>query len=155
MTKLLVTGSQAQVIRREPYRLLFPLGVLLTWCGVLPWLTNAVWGVPAWPAIFHSIAQVEGFLACFVVGFLFTMIPRRTGTAPPTSWELVLGASMPVVITAAAWWGAVAFSQIAWLMLLGTLLRFLRRCARGRAASRPCGRRPARPHCPDRRAGRA
>ncbi len=129
-------GPEVGVLRREPYRLLFPIGILLTWCGVLPWLTNAVWGVPAWPAIFHSIAQVEGFLASFVVGFLFTMIPRRTGTAPPSAWELALGASMPVAITVAVWWHAVALSQLAWLVLLGTLLQFLVRRARRRDAAR-------------------
>ncbi|HEY4731596.1 MAG TPA: hypothetical protein VIH41_10735, partial [Myxococcales bacterium] len=35
-------GRLAVVLRREPYRLLFPLGAVLAWAGVLPWLFFAL-----------------------------------------------------------------------------------------------------------------
>src|SRR5437667_37528 len=92
--------SSAPICRREPYLLFFPLGALLAWAGVLPWLlfslgATGLYG-PMFEAIgyraaFHPVAQVEGFLTCFAVGFLFTFIPRRTGTAPPAAWEMGLG----------------------------------------------------------------
>ena len=76
--------GNAPLWRREPYRLLFPLGIVLSWTGVLPWLLFAIGVTDEYRSIFHSMAQVQGFLACFAVGFLFTMIPRRTGTAAPS-----------------------------------------------------------------------
>ena len=56
------------------------------------------------PDVFH-LAQIQGFLACFAVGFLMTMIPRRTGTAPPTSLELALCALALAGTVAGAWFG--------------------------------------------------
>src|SRR5437763_8630055 len=87
--------AAAPTWRREPYLLLFPLGALLAWAGVLPWLLFSLGAtslyLPMFEAIgyraaFHPVAQVEGFLTCFAVGCLFTFIPPRTGTAPP-AWS--------------------------------------------------------------------
>jgi uncharacterized protein involved in response to NO len=111
--------------RKEPYRLLFPLGAVLAWAGVLHWLLLGL-GVPnTYQAIFHSIAQVQGFMTCFGLGFLFTFVPRRTGTAPPAPWELAVGASAPVLVTAAAWVGQVVLGQWVWLGLAAVVLRFV------------------------------
>jgi uncharacterized protein involved in response to NO len=74
--------------------------------------------------IFHSMAQIQGFMTCFAVGFLFTMIPRRTGSAPPATWQVVLCAVAPVVTTAAAWSQLWVVSQVAWLALAVTLIGF-------------------------------
>ena len=34
--------SAAHPIRRDPYKLFFPLGALLSWAGVLHWLLHAL-----------------------------------------------------------------------------------------------------------------
>ena len=128
------------LLRREPYRVFFPLGVALSWWGVGPWLLVAVGWLHGWPSIFHSIAQIEGFLACFAVGFLFTMLPRRTGTPAPTRTEMAIGLAAPVALTAAAWFDEVPLSQVAWIAVLGMLIRF----AVPRIVGRDVPRRP--PH---------
>jgi uncharacterized protein involved in response to NO len=124
--------------RREPYLLFFPLGALLAWAGVLPWLFFSVGATglyrPMFDAIgyraaFHPIAQVEGFLTCFAVGFLFTFLPRRTGTAPPTWWEMALALAAPVVSVVFAWFERWLLAQISWIALLGVLIGFVVRRA--------------------------
>ena len=94
--------GNAPLWRREPYRLLFPLGIVLSWTGVLPWLLFAIGVTDEYRSIFHSMAQVQGFLACFAVGFLFTMIPRRTGTAAPSPWQMAVVIAAPIATTACA-----------------------------------------------------
>jgi uncharacterized protein involved in response to NO len=126
--------------RREPYAVFFPLGLLLSWAGVGRWLDVAVAGhsanyLPVY--IFHSMVQIQGFLLCFALGFLFTMIPRRTGTAPPSSLEMAIGLGAPLLTAVAAWNQAWALSQAGWLaacflLVVFVLRRFLSATARRR-----------------------
>ena len=91
-------SADVPVWRREPYRLLFPLGVVLAWTGVLHWLLLATGVIAEYRSIFHAFAQIEGFMTCFAVGFLFTLIPRRTSTAEPAAWQMAVAMVAPVVI---------------------------------------------------------
>ena len=139
--------TSAPAWRREPYLLLFPLGALLAWAGVLPWLLFALGATPlyvpmleaiGYRAAFHPIAQVEGFLTCFAVGFLFTFVPRRTGTAPPAAWQMVLALAAPVAAVVFAWFEWWLAAQAAWLALLAVVVGFTaRRIATGRRPIRP------------------
>lgn len=113
------------VWRREPYRVLFPLGVLLGWVGVGHWLLFALGLSGVWRAPFHALAQVQGFMMCFALGFLFTFIPRRTGTLGPAAWQLALAAALPVAVTACAWVEAWLASQLLFVALLVLLLGFV------------------------------
>jgi uncharacterized protein involved in response to NO len=67
----------------DPYRLFFPLGVGLGLAGVSIWPLFH-WGfldgysVPA-----HAFVQTNGFVYAFIVGFLWTAVPRFTGTEAP------------------------------------------------------------------------
>src|SRR2546430_11968772 len=136
--------SSAPLWRREPYLLFFPLGALLAWAGVLPWLlfslgATGLYG-PMFEAIgyraaFHPVAQVEGFLTCFAVGFLFTFIPRRTGTAPPAAWEMALALAAPVVSVLCAWFERWLPAQISWIALIAVLVGFV--VPRARHGARP------------------
>lgn len=123
------------LLRREPYRLLFPLGVALSWAGVLPWLLFAIGSIDAWVPVFHAMAQVEGFLACIAAGFLLTMIPRRTATNPAAAWEIAAVATAPVGAAAFAWFERWAVSQIFWLAFLVVLTQFALRRFRARTAA--------------------
>ncbi len=122
--------------RREPYQVLFPLGMLLAWAGVVHWLLHALGLVPHYRPVFHSIAQIQGFMMCFAVGFLFTAIPRRTGTAPPAAWQMIVAVIAPTGSTMAAWFEQWAWSQACWMILALVLVGFAVRRFRSASASR-------------------
>jgi len=110
----------------------------LAWAGVSHWFVLAVFGVGQYQAVFHSIAQIQGFMMCFAVGFLFTAIPRRTGTPPATAWEMAVGLAAPAGTTITAWFSAFAASQVFWLVLVLTLAQFaIRRFLAAEAKRRP------------------
>ena len=84
-------------------------------------------------AAFHPIAQVDGFPTCFAVGFLYTFIPRRTGTGPPAWWQMMVALAAPVAAVVFAWFEWWLPAQAAWLALLAVLVGFAaRRMASGR-----------------------
>lgn len=126
--------------RREPYAVFFPLGIALSWAGVGHWLDFALAGRNEdYLAIyiFHGMTQIQGFLLCFAIGFLFTMIPRRTGTQPPSALEMGIGIAAPISTVAAAWAQRWALSQVGWmaacvLLVVFVLRRFLSSTARRR-----------------------
>ena len=134
--------SSAPTWRREPYLVFFPLGALLAWAGVLPWLLfslgattlyGPLFAAIGYRAAFHPIAQVEGFLTCFAVGFLFTFIPRRTGTGPPSSWQMAVALAGPVLAVVFAWYEQWLLAQISWIALLAILVGFVvRRAGQGK-----------------------
>lgn len=113
--------------RREPYIVFFPLGIVLAWAGIGHWLAYALGRTAHYGAIFHSMAQVEGFLLCFALGFLFTMIPRRTGSAPPAPWEMIICLAAPVTTVVAAWYQWWMLSQVGWLAVCIVLVVFVLR----------------------------
>lgn len=125
------------LLRRDPYRLLFPLGVVLAWAGVFHWFLFAVGLTDEYRSIFHSMAQIQGFMACFAAGFLLTFIPRRTGTAPPSELEIGIAAAAPVATTVLAWMERWAVAQIFWLIFLAMLLAFAARRLRARKGPIP------------------
>ncbi len=123
--------------RSDPYRLLFPLGAVLAVAAVLPFPLHSAGGGSL--ALFHSVAQILGFLTCFVVGFLFTFIPRRTHTPPPDAWELTVAVAIPPVAVASAWVNAGQTPYVLWLGLMVVVIVFA--VTRMRAAAP--GRLPA------------
>lgn len=127
---------EAPLWRREPYRVLFPLGGLLAWAGVLPWLLLAVRATDEYRSIFHSMAQIQSFLTCYAVGFLFTFVPRRTGTAPPAPWQMAVAIAAPVLTTVLAYLEQIALAQLSWMVLIGVVLGFILRRARSGGGAR-------------------
>ena len=128
----------AGILQREPYLVLFPLGVALSWAGVLHWLLHALGLLANYRPVFHALTQVQGFLSCFAVGFLFTMIPRRTGSAPPSLFEMGVALVAPVLTTLAAWNGWWDLAQGSWLTLAFTIIVFaVRRFVGAESRRRP------------------
>lgn len=121
---------------REPYRLLFPLGIALSWVGIGHWLVFATLKIGGYNSVAHAITQIQGFMTCFAVGFLLTAIPRRTGTAGPAPWQMGVACAAPVVTTLSAFVGWIALSQVAWLAVVATLLAFMIRRFRSPDARR-------------------
>ncbi|HZZ85530.1 MAG TPA: NnrS family protein [Anaeromyxobacteraceae bacterium] len=101
-------------LRHDPWRAFFPLGLLLAWAGVSEWLLYAIGATAEYRATFHASAQVQGFMTCMAIGFLYTFVPRRTATTEPTNLQLVATAAAPVAATVAAWEGQLALTQALW-----------------------------------------
>jgi uncharacterized protein involved in response to NO len=75
----------AGMVRGEPYRLFFPLGMLASIWGVMMWpLLYAGW-LRFYPGEAHTRIMIECFMGAFVAGFLGTAFPRMTGNRP-WSW---------------------------------------------------------------------
>jgi uncharacterized protein involved in response to NO len=108
---------------REPYRALFPLGAGLAVLGVLPFALLGAGGGSL--AAFHSVAQILGFLTCFVVGFLMTFIPRRTRAAPPRPWQLAVALLAPAAAAIAAWGNEAQAPYLVWLALVAVSIAFV------------------------------
>jgi uncharacterized protein involved in response to NO len=73
----------------EPFRIFFPLGTLVGLSGVSLWpLFFTGIHTSFYPGVMHARLMIEGFLGGFVFGFLGTALPRITGTAPLSRWEL-------------------------------------------------------------------
>jgi uncharacterized protein involved in response to NO len=124
--------------RAEPFRVFFPLGVALAWVGVSHWLLYDTGLRSTYSCELHGFVQMQAFMMSFAVGFLFTALPRRTRSDPPSSLEMLLVIGALLTITAGAlaerWWLAQAGYGVVFLVLLQfAVRRFL-----GRAA----GRRP-------------
>lgn len=116
----------------DPYRVFFPLGILLGVMGVAIWPLYYFGITEGYSGRSHAFVQICGFLYCFAAGFLLTAIPRFTGTeAPPKSAQYGL-AGLLVVSTVAFELQAFALGHAAFLVahivLIGMALqRFLRR----------------------------
>jgi uncharacterized protein involved in response to NO len=118
--------------RTEPYRLFFLEGLALAWIGVGQWLLLGTGVIGAYLSIFHSLTQVQGFLACFALGFLFTFVPRRTGREPPSGVEMAIGLLCPPALVLLAALEQWAWTQGVWLALAVLVGRFVwKRMPRG------------------------
>ena len=114
----------APLWRREPYRVFFPLGAAMAVAGIGHWLLHAVGVLDQYRSTFHAITQIQAFLTAFAVGFLFTMIPRRTGSAPPSRVEMLVCMAAPIVTCWSAWREHIVLSQAAWVLLALTVIQF-------------------------------
>ena len=122
--------------RREPFRVFFPLGVVLAWLGIGHWILYATGLSTTYSCQLHGRIQVQGFLMAFAVGFLLTALPRRTQGPPPSTIEMT-GAALALVTTVVAdLLGHPGIAQAAYASLFALLLQFAIRRFLGRAASR-------------------
>jgi uncharacterized protein involved in response to NO len=124
--------------RGEPFRIFFPLGVLLAWVGIGHWLLYATGLTGTYSCEFHGLVQTQAFLMAFAVGFLLTALPRRTQTSPPSKLEIGALAAMLIIITGAALAERWALTEISYGLLIVLLLQFALR----RFLKRDAGRRP-------------
>ncbi|MBL7543155.1 MAG: NnrS family protein [Bdellovibrionaceae bacterium] len=73
----------------EPYRLLFPCGVVAGVLGLMLWFFFQAGQVSFYPRQAHANIMYFGFLWSFVAGFLMTAIPKMTGTSLVHKYEMV------------------------------------------------------------------
>ncbi len=65
-----------KLVAAEPFRLLFPLGVLIGLVAVALWPLHHAGLVADYPAVPHARLMIGGFIGAFVAGFLGTAGPR-------------------------------------------------------------------------------
>lgn len=117
---------------KDPYRLFFPLGIVLGIAGVSIWPAYSLGLTDTYSGRAHAFVQAEGFLYAFVAGFLLTAIPRFTGTAAPGRSAQLTLAALLVVASASFELRAFAPGHLAFAAAHLTLIvlaarRFLRR----------------------------
>lgn len=81
----------------EPYKILFPLGIILGIWGALVWIPFSFQFSDYYPGIHHAFFMIGGFLLSFAAGFLMTTMPKFTGTWPATKNEISFVA-LPLVL---------------------------------------------------------
>jgi uncharacterized protein involved in response to NO len=104
-----------EALRREPYRLFFPLGLGLAAAGVVPWVLFARGLMPRWPGEAHALIMSQGFFLAVAIGFLGTLLPRRTGAAPLSPAMLAALAAGTVASAVALLWGATVVAELLYL----------------------------------------
>jgi uncharacterized protein involved in response to NO len=118
------TASWWATVPLNPFRLFFPLGILFGVTGVGHWLLWSMgWRAPN-IALVHAALQTQGFLVCFVVGFLMTAFPRFTGTWPANKTEIavMLTAALSIFVSTLEQWWVV--EQVSFLILVVNLIVF-------------------------------
>jgi len=132
-----VPGPAVSLLRREPFRLFFPLGFVLGAAGIAHWLLFTTGLSRHYLGRFHAVTQTQAFLVAFAAGFLGTAIPKRTSTAPANWLELgTLLIALPVV-SVATLLDFEAVGQGAYALALVTLAQFAARRFVRRKARRP------------------
>lgn len=93
----------------DPYRVLFPIGLLFSLAGALVWPAYS-WMGATYPGIAHRALMIEGYQISFVLGFLLTAMvgflrnPRRCG-------------GVELAVTATANFGAGLCALAGWVTL--------------------------------------
>ena len=126
------------MLRSQPYRLFFPLGAILGGIGVSHWLLYSLGLQESYSGQVHALIQLQAFLTAFACGFLLTMVPRRTQTAPATWVEMATLCVGLVCATFGPLRGAWVVAEGGFLLTLLTMAQFaVRRFLSGGAGRRP------------------
>lgn len=110
----------------EPFRLMFPLGSIIGIFGVLMWPLY-IWNITTiYPGPIHPRIMIEGFLTCFIIGFLGTALPRlhdvpRMTIAETIGFAFALISTTLLHNSGMSYWGDWLFF-FTLVMLVGGLL---------------------------------
>lgn len=115
---------------RDPFRLFFPLGVFFLLAGVLVWVPR-IWDAENYPVILHRTLVLNGFVTCFIGGFLFTAVPRFSQTDFASGGEITGLLTLIISGIIAGWMelekGASLISGFTAVAILFFLLRRMRK----------------------------
>jgi uncharacterized protein involved in response to NO len=81
--------SAERIFFAEPFRIFFPLGLLLGAIGVSLWPLFYWQLISFYPAAPHMRLMIEGLMGSFVIGFLGTAGPRLLEAKPMTASEVL------------------------------------------------------------------
>jgi len=119
-------------LREEPFRLFFPLGIACGVVGAGHWLFYGLHLTGGYSGFVHASIQIQGFMACFIFGFLFTAWPKFTVGPVATWWEIagvVCGGALLLVSLAMGWWAVAEVGTLVQLVTFGVFMgrRYWRR----------------------------
>lgn len=112
----------------EPYRIFFPLGVFLGMIAVALWPLFALGWIRTYPGIAHARIMIEGFAACFIFGFMGTVLPHMLDARSLSRIELaglfggVTGAAL-LHLAQRQPWGDLLFATTGLLFLASAFAR--------------------------------
>ncbi len=84
----------------EPFRIFFPIGLLIGIVAVAIWPLYQLHVIAVYPAVIHARLMIEGFIAAFIFGFLGTAGPRMLSAPHLTGREVSLFAVLLLALTA-------------------------------------------------------
>ncbi|GHC01068.1 NnrS family protein [Cerasicoccus arenae] len=125
-------GYWKLVAAGEPYRLLFVVGSVLGLLGIGLWPAYALKWIDFYPGLMHARIMIEGFLTCFVVGFLGTAFPRlldvkRFSLEESLTWTVALITASLCHLFGNYLWGDFLFTLSILLLVYNLLTRFASR----------------------------
>lgn len=111
-------GVWLNALPEEPYRLFFPLGVMVSLLGVSLWpLLYGEW-LTFYPGVAHARMMMGGFVGAFSLGFLGTALPRMMGGPHLRVWELILILALYLLAVAAYANGKIVVGDAGMLSVL-------------------------------------
>lgn len=125
------------LVLEEPYRLLFPLGILMGTVGTGHWLAFAAGWTHAYSAFYHSSIQMQAYMSCFVFGFLLTAMPRFASAPHANAAELTMITGLILAISIFLAFGKWIISEICFMALLLSLATFAVKRFKARKGSNP------------------
>src|SRR5215468_12242014 len=84
----------------EPFRIFFPLGLLLGAIGVALWPLFVWHAIDFYPANAHARLMIEGLMGSFIIGFLGTAGPRLLDARAFAARETYLLVALQIVCAA-------------------------------------------------------
>ena len=111
----------------EPFRIFFPLGLLLGAIGVALWPLFVWHAIDFYPRDAHLRLMIEGLMGSFIIGFLATAGPRLLDAQPFVAIETCVLFALQIVsatfhLTQLSSWGDITF-LVTLLLFLGFVLR--------------------------------
>ncbi|MFN7953209.1 MAG: NnrS family protein [bacterium] len=128
--------TASSVWQTEPFRIFFPLGVGIAWVGLSQWVFFPFGWPKAYACDLHGFIQMQAFTMAFAFGFLFTALPRRTQSAPPSRAELSATTALLVLVTLAGLFAQRVAMMLGYFALFALLTRFALMRLLGSAARR-------------------
>lgn len=132
------TRSLMGLLRTEPFRLFFPLALVIGVAGISHWLLLSTGAIGSYHGFFHAVTQMQAFLLAFAAGFLLTAIPKRTQSAPASWLEIGALAVLLPAISISTFFEMTVAGQLGYILTLALLAQFAIR----RFLARSSGRRP-------------
>jgi uncharacterized protein involved in response to NO len=102
----------------EPFRIFFPIGILLGVVGVSLWLLFYLGAGIPYPNVAHARLMIEGFMASFIFGFLGTAGPRITSAPHFSLFEVGTIFTLDLLAAGLHTGGAYRFGDICFLACL-------------------------------------
>ena len=125
--------TEPGLVRSEPFRLFFPIGIFAGFVGVAHWGWYYSGFTDTYSCNYHGLMQIQGFETAFIAGFTMTAIPRFLRTSFASTFEVFLGATLLIasgLLLRFEQWEAseIAFILLAIHLFVFWLRRHLVRC---------------------------